>query len=76
MNREQAIASLVELDVARWGEGEREASARMHAGRTLGRALNELANRVELAGKPDPALRAAAMSALTAADWSELRKGG
>lgn len=42
MTREQAIDALVERDVARWGEGERGASRRAHAGRTLGRALNAL----------------------------------
>jgi hypothetical protein len=76
MTREQAIAALVERDVARWGESERAASAHAHAGRSLGRALNELANRAELAGTPDAALRAAADAALTDADWRSLRDGG
>ena len=45
MTREQAIAALVEQDVARWGEAERIASQHAHGKRTLGLALNELANR-------------------------------
>lgn len=76
MTREQAIELLVEQDVTKWGESEREASKRAHQGRTLGRALNTLANRAELSGNPDPVLRAAAKRALTADDRDELRKGG
>lgn len=76
MTREQAISKLVEQDVAKWGEGERTASQRAHAGRTLGLALNALANRAELDDAPDRALRAAAKSALTAADRASLKKGG
>lgn len=87
MTREQAIAALVEHDVARWGEGERAASARAHSARSIGRALNELANRAEHpalhgdtpmpAGLPAPAeLRRMARAALTAADHAALRRGG
>ena len=74
--REEAIAALVEQDVARWGESEREASRRMHASRSYGLALNALANRAELAGEPDPELRRAAKAALTSADRDILRRGG
>lgn len=75
-NREAAIAALVDQDVARWGEKERAASQRMHSSRSYGLALNELANRAELSGNPDPELRAASQSALTDTDWRELRNGG
>ena len=74
--REEAIAELVELDVAKWGESERSASMQAHARRSLGRALNELANRAELAGQINPKLRAAAKAALTPQDKADLRKGG
>lgn len=74
--REEAIAALVESDVAKWGEEEREASRQMHSGKTYGLALNELASRAELAGAADKALRAAAKAALTKADWAWLRRGG
>jgi hypothetical protein len=74
--REEAIEALIGLDVARWGEGERGASRKMHAPRTFGLALNELANRAELAGHPDSELRAAALAALTDCDWRKLRQGG
>lgn len=73
---DEAIAALVESDVERWGEAERDASRRMHAGTTYGLALNALAARAEMAGRPDPALRAAADAALTGADWRVLRQGG
>ncbi len=76
MTREEAIDRLVEQDVVRWGEGTREASRRMYGKYTLGRALNELANRAELSGQPDPELRKASKAALTSSDWAELRKGG
>lgn len=74
--RDAAIAALVEQDVARWGEGERAAAVRAHQGRSYGLALNELANRAELAGAPDKALRMNAEAALTAEDRRVLRDGG
>jgi len=74
--REEAIQALVAQDVARWGEAEREASAMQHSRRSLGIALTELANRAELAGAPNAALRAAADAALTSSDWRWLRQGG
>lgn len=74
--REQAIAALVESDVLKWGEAERADSQRQHAARSYGLALNELANRAELAGQPDTALRAAAARALSDADWRYLHTGG
>lgn len=76
MTRAEAIAMLVEQDVARWGEHERAASTASHCARSLGRALNELANRAELDGVPDAQLRAAANAALTSDDHDDLRKGG
>lgn len=76
MTRDEAIQALVEGDVARWGEAERAAATRMHEKRTLGLALNELANRAELADAPDTALRTEAEAALTTADWAILRQGG
>lgn len=75
--RDDAIAALIESDVLRWGEAERAASARAHGNRSYGRALNELANRAELAGADDAAeLRAAAQRALTSADRDDLYQGG
>lgn len=71
-NRNEAIAELVEQDVAKWGESERGASQMLHSSRSYGLALNALANRAELADAPDIALRLAANSALTEADWNEL----
>lgn len=75
MTRAEAVARLIEQDVARWGESERAASARLHAKLTRGRAINALANRAELSGDPDAAqLRAEADAALTASDRAELRR--
>lgn len=76
MTREEAIAALVEQDAQKWGDTEREASRRLHATRTRGLALNELANRAELAGRPDANLRALADAALTDADRRYLRNSG
>lgn len=67
---------LVEQDVAKWGESEREASRRMHSTRTYGLALNTLRVRARDTGTPDPELEAAANKALTRVDRAELRKGG
>ncbi len=75
-NLEEAVALLVEQDVAKWGESEREASRRLHSRRTYGLALNTLAARAELADQPNPELRAAADAALTDDDWRVLRQGG
>lgn len=74
--REAAIATLVDQDCAKWGEAERAASQRTHQNRTIGLAINELANRAELLGSPDADLRTAANNALTDADWRILRQGG
>jgi len=71
-----AIAALVQSDVDRWGESEREHSVRIHSTRTYGLALNELANRAELAERPNAELRKAAKRALTSADRAFLRSGG
>lgn len=75
----EAIAELVALDVARWGEGEREASRKLNArqNQTYGLALNCLAHRPEYGyGDAVPHLVAAAKSALTADDLAFLSKGG
>lgn len=44
MTREQAIAALVERDVAKWGEAERAASEQMRSALSHGMALNALAH--------------------------------
>lgn len=90
MTLEQAIAILVEMDVAHWGEGERQASLRLHRRRdrqSVGLAVNTIASRVEVhegAAWLAPALalhsaaewRKLANSLLTSDDRYELRKGG
>lgn len=75
--KDEAIAALVELDVNKWGEAEREASRRKHSRLTFGLALNRLAHRAEYDfGDAAPELVKAAKKALTDDDRSELRKGG
>ena len=74
MTREQALEKLVELNVAKWGEGERAAARRLNAHKSLGLLMNSIAyfdiNHI------DPAMEKAAELALTSADRAELRKGG
>jgi hypothetical protein len=83
--RGPAVAALVEADVARWGEQEREASRRSHASRSVGLALNELANRADLSGweaapirgaDKAKALRTLARMRMTGDDLRDLRQGG
>lgn len=74
--RDEAVSLLVDMDVARWGEGERDASKRLHRDLSYGLALTEIANRAELADKPWPELRKAANKALTGRDWDALHEGG
>lgn len=81
MTREEAIRLLVEHDVGRWGEGERGASMRSHAGRSHGLAVNAVASRWIMSGDPDlekrgKALAVAAGKLLTGADRAHLRSGG
>lgn len=88
LDRDAAIALLVECDCAKWGESERDASKRMHADRSLGLALNELANRVLFFDPPadrytseEGEARYAELTkivkkSLTAADRRALRTGG
>jgi len=70
---EAAISILVDQDVAKWGEAEREASQRQHSQRSYGLALNELANRAVTADEPNADLSKAAKKALTKTDRAFLR---
>jgi hypothetical protein len=75
MTVEQARAKLVEQDVARWGETERAACERAHSAKTLGLALNELANRAELDGAPAAEVAALRQAAkLTRSEAAKLRR--
>jgi len=74
MTRDEAIAKLVELDVARWGESEREASKRLHASRSHALALNAVANYD--VDNIDADLAKMAKSLMTSADRAYLRTGG
>ena len=76
--REEAIAALVESDVAQWGEEERAASMELRGKSTYGMAMTELASRATLAGDKAlaKALTAAAKGQLTRADRSTIRSAG
>lgn len=74
MTREEAIAKLVDLDVAKWGEEERAGSAKLRSGLTHGLALNALAY-YDL-DHVDAALVREAKATLTKADRRQLGKGG
>ena len=74
MTREEAIAALVERDVAKWGESEREASVAAHGRLSHGLALNALA--VYDIRNVDKALQKVARSLMTDADKRALRQGG
>lgn len=72
--REEAIAKLVELDVAKWGEAERCASRAMRASLSHGLALNAIAH-YDL-NNIDRDLAREAKALFTAADKKALRSGG
>jgi hypothetical protein len=76
MTYEEAIDRLVTLDVARWGEGEREASRRLNRryAPTIGLALNRLA--YYDVDNIDEALAKQAEQAMTSADLHALKQGG
>lgn len=78
MTTEQALEILVDLDVAKWGESERDASRRMHISLSRGLRINAIAHheRHDFGDALTPAERKTAKLQLTAADKTELRKGG
>lgn len=71
MTREEAVAKLVELDVAKWGESERESSARTNGKMSHGLALNRLAH-YDI-NNVDASLAAQAEEVMTSADARVLR---
>lgn len=74
LTRDQAIAQLVERDVTKWGDAERESSARLRSKLSHGLAVNALAHYD--ADRVDTELAAEARRIMTAADRKTLRKGG
>lgn len=74
LTQEEAIAALVEKDVAKWGESEREASRAMRRQLSHGQALNSLAHYDS--ANIDKAMAAQAKKIMTSKDRAELRKGG
>jgi hypothetical protein len=76
-SREDALAALVELAVARWGEQEREPARRHYARRSFGLMLNALSYAPEFDYGADAPheLVAARDAALTDEDLRYLRTG-
>jgi|GEM_PF-4837520 len=72
--RDAALERRVAIDVAKWGEGEREASRRMHGRRSYGLLINSIA--VADVENIDEELMRLAAAVMTADDRAELRKGG
>jgi len=72
--RDAALERRVDIDVAKWGEGEREASRRMHGRTSYGLLLNSIA--VADVDDLDEELMRLAAAVMTADDRAELRKGG
>ncbi len=78
MTAAQALDALVELDVAKWGEAEREASRRLHATKSRGLLINSIVHHQsnDYGDAFDAATKKIAKQQLTADDKAELRKGG
>jgi hypothetical protein len=78
MTREQAIAALVERDVAKWGDSERAASERRWSDSSHGAALNSLGSALLLDGEKETGerLMLEAKLLLTAADHRRFAQGG
>lgn len=74
MTREEAIARLVERDVAEWGETERAASMSQRSRLSHGLALNALAHYDD--DYVDSDLAAEATRIMTDSDWRVLGNGG
>jgi hypothetical protein len=78
MTAAEALDALVELDVAKWGEQQREASRQMHQGKSRGLRINSLVHHQcnDYGDAFDAATLKIAKKQLTADDMAELRKGG
>lgn len=74
--REEAIQAIVDIDVIRWGEQERELSQKTHAFRSYGLALCELAARATEGTPETRTIEIAAELALTPEDRRWLRGVG
>ena len=74
----QALDAVVDLDVAKWGESEREASRKLHSGKSRGLLINSIVRHQSngYGDAFDAATKKLAAAQLTSDDKSELRKGG
>lgn len=78
MTATEALDAMVELDVSKWGETERDASRRMHASKSRGLLINSIVHHQsnDYGDVFDAATRKIAKQQLTSDDKAELRKGG
>lgn len=78
MTREKALGILVELDIARWGEAERDAINARHRAMSRGRLINSIVHHPlhDYGDAIDPASKKAAKRQLTEQDRLDLRSGG
>lgn len=78
MTTEQALDALVDLDVARWGEQERGASRKLHAGKSRGLLINSIVHHQinDYGDAIDAATKKIAKKQITDDDRDALRKGG
>jgi len=78
MTQAQALDALVDLDVTKWGEQERTAARGLHASKSRGLLINSIVHHSsnDFGDAFSTAEKKAAKKQLTAADKSELRKGG
>lgn len=78
MTREQALTALVDLDVAKWGEQEREPSRRLHGDKSRGLLINAIVHHQSngYGDAFDAATKKLAKEQLTSDDRYALRKGG
>lgn len=78
MSTAEALDTLVNLEVARRGESERDAARKLHGGKSRGLLINSIVHH-QLNGYGDAfdvAAKKTAKQQLTSDDKAELRKGG
>lgn len=78
MTRDEALSVLVDLDARRWGESERDASRRLHAGKSRGLLINSIVHHQanDYGDAFDAAAKKLASKQLTAEDSAILQTGG
>ena len=78
MTHEEALDALADLEVARWGEQEREASKQLNRGKSRGLLINSIVHHPMngYGDAIDAAAKKVAKQQLTSDDKAWLRQGG